>query len=310
MYKRQGAYTGIQEQASCLYLPIGLNHRVYGVAGIHMAGKPLDSFENSVALSILGECALAVENIRNAKEKEEAAVLAKNEQLRANLLRAISHDLRTPLTSISGNAANLLSDYDRLDDQTRKQMFTDILEDSQWLISLVENLLSVTRIEEGRMNLQMLPQLIEEVMEEALRHIRRKNLDHEISVEYRDELMLAKMDAKLIIQVIINIVDNAIKYTPPGSSIKITAEKREGAVSVSIADTGPGIPDDRKQRVFDMFYTGDNKVADNRRSLGLGLSLCRSIINAHGGEITLTDNQPHGCIFTFTLPAEEVILNE
>ena len=275
-----------------------------------MAGKPLDSFENSVALSILGECALAVENIRNAKEKEEAAVLAKNEQLRANLLRAISHDLRTPLTSISGNAANLLSDYDRLDDQTRKQMFTDILEDSQWLISLVENLLSVTRIEEGRMNLQMLPQLIEEVMEEALRHIRRKNLDHEISVEYRDELMLAKMDAKLIIQVIINIVDNAIKYTPPGSSIKITAEKREGAVSVSIADTGPGIPDDRKQRVFDMFYTGDNKVADNRRSLGLGLSLCRSIINAHGGEITLTDNQPHGCIFTFTLPAEEVILNE
>lgn len=305
-----GAYTGIQEQASCLYLPIGLNHRVYGVAGIHMAGKPLDSFENSVALSILGECALAVENIRNAKEKEEAAVLAKNEQLRANLLRAISHDLRTPLTSISGNAANLLSDYDRLDDQTRKQMFTDILEDSQWLISLVENLLSVTRIEEGRMNLQMLPQLIEEVMEEALRHIRRKNLDHEISVEYKDELMLAKMDAKLIIQVIINIVDNAIKYTPPGSSIKITAEKREGAVSVSIADTGPGIPDDRKQRVFDMFYTGDNKVADNRRSLGLGLSLCRSIINAHGGEITLTDNQPHGCIFTFTLPAEEVILNE
>ena len=308
--KRAGAGTENFSDSCCTYLAVRTGKQIYGIVGIAASDKPLDSFENSVARSIRGECALAVENIRIAKEKEEAAVLAKNEQLRANLLRAISHDLRTPLTSISGNAANLLSDYDRLDDQTRKQMFTDILEDSQWLISLVENLLSVTRIEEGRMNLQMLPQLIEEVMEEALRHIRRKNLDHEISVEYRDELMLAKMDAKLIIQVIINIVDNAIKYTPPGSSIKITAEKREGAVSVSIADTGPGIPDDRKQRVFDMFYTGDNKVADNRRSLGLGLSLCRSIINAHGGEITLTDNQPHGCIFTFTLPAEEVILNE
>ncbi len=307
---RAGATTDTLNQAKCLYMAIRINNRVYGVVGIHMGGKPLDSFETSILLSILGECALALDNNRNAKEKELAAVLAKNEQLRANLLRAISHDLRTPLTSISGNAGNLLSNYDKLDEETRVQVFTDIFDDSQWLISLVENLLSVTRIEEGRMNFNMSVQLMDEVIDEAKKHINRKGAEYSISIDCKDELLLARMDAKLIIQVIINLVDNAVKYTPTGSEIKITVENKDGFVSVSVADNGNGIPDNIKPRVFEMFYTGDNKIGDSRRSLGLGLALCRSIINAHGGEITLTDNEPHGSIFTFTVPTGEVNINE
>ncbi len=307
---RAGATTDTLNNAKCLYMAIRINNRVYGVVGIHIDGKPLDSFETNILLSILGECALALDNNRNAKEKEAAAVLAKNEQLRANLLRAISHDLRTPLTSISGNAGNLLSNYDKLDEETRVQVFTDIFDDSQWLISLVENLLSVTRIEEGRMNFNMSVQLMDEVIDEAMKHINRKGSKYSISVDCKDELLLARIDAKLIIQVIINIVDNAVKYTPIGSEIKITAENKDGFVSVSIADNGGGIPDNIKPRVFEMFYTGDNKISDSRRSLGLGLALCRSIINAHGGEITLTDNRPHGSIFTFTVPSGEVNINE
>ncbi len=307
---RAGATTDTLNKAKCLYMAIQINNRVYGVVGIHINGKALDSFETSILLSILGECALALDNNRNAKEKELAAVLAKNEQLRANLLRTISHDLRTPLTSISGNAGNLLSNYDKLDEQTRMQVFTDIFDDSQWLISLVENLLSVTRIEEGRMNFNMSVQLMDEVIDEAMNHINRKGAEHNITVEYKDDLLLARMDAKLIIQVIINLVDNAVKYTPVGSEINIVAENKDGFVSVSVADNGNGIPDNIKFRVFEMFYTGDNKIADSRRSLGLGLPLCRSIINAHGGEITLTDNEPHGSIFTFTIPLGEVNINE
>lgn len=307
---RAGATTEHRNNAKCLYMAIRINDKVYGVVGIHIGGKPLDSFENSILLSILGECALAIDNNRNAKEKELAAVLAKNEQLRANLLRAISHDLRTPLTSISGNAGNLLANYDKLDDETKMQVFTDIFEDSQWLISLVENLLSVTRIEEGRMNFNMSVQLMDEVIEEALKHINRKSIGHNIAVACGEELLLAKMDAKLIIQVIINLVDNAIKYTPVGSNIMITSKRREGCVAVSVTDDGNGIPDHAKSRVFDMFYTGEHSIADSRRSLGLGLALCKSIINAHGGEITLTDNIPHGCVFTFTLPLNEVNINE
>jgi len=309
-HHRAGATTETLNKAKCLYMAIRINERIYGVVGIHINGRPLDSFETSILLSILGECALALDNNRNAKEKELAAVLAKNEQLRANLLRAISHDLRTPLTSISGNASNLLSNYDKLDEETRVQVFTDIFDDSQWLISLVENLLSVTRIEEGRMNFNMSVQLMDEVIDEAMKHISRKGAEHNITVECRDELLLARMDAKLIIQVIINLVDNAVKYTPAGSDIKITAEKKSGYVSVHVADTGNGIPDHIKPRVFEMFYTGDNRIADSRRSLGLGLPLCRSIINAHGGEITLTDNLPHGSIFTFIIPSGGVNINE
>ena len=308
--KRAGATTATFSNAKCLYMAVRVNNMVYGVVGIRMDEKPLDPFENSILLSILGECALALENEKNAREKQEAAILAKNEQLRANLLRAISHDLRTPLTSISGNASNLLSNGDSFDADTKKQLYTDIYDDSMWLINLVENLLAVTRIEEGRLNLRITEDLMDDAIAEALHHINRKSVEHHISVESRDEFLLVKMDARLIVQVIINIVDNAIKYTPAGSHIVIRSEKQGNKAVISIADDGPGISDEMKPRIFDMFYSGANKIADSRRSLGLGLSLCKSIINAHGGEIAVTDNLPHGTVFTFTLPAEEVNFHE
>ena len=307
---RAGASTNVYSKAKCVYFSIRINNNIYGVIGIRIKGKPLDAFENSILLSILGECALAMDNRRNAKEKEQTAVLAKNEQLRANLLRAISHDLRTPLTSISGNAGNLLSNKDKLDEDTKMQIYTDIFDDSEWLISLVENLLSVTRIEEGRMNFNKSIELVDEITEEALRHIGRKSTEHKISVIHKDELLLANADAKLIVQVLINLIDNAIKYTPLGSEIKVITEKKNGYASISVIDNGNGIPDNIKPRVFEMFYTGDNRIADSRRSLGLGLALCKSIIGAHGGELTLTDNQPQGCNFTFTLPLGEVKIDE
>ena len=307
---RAGASTNVYSKAKCVYFSIRINNNIYGVIGIRIKGKPLDAFENSILLSILGECALAMDNRRNAKEKEQTAVLAKNEQLRANLLRAISHDLRTPLTSISGNAGNLLSNKDKLDEDTKMQIYTDIFDDSEWLISLVENLLSVTRIEEGRMNFNKSIELVDEITEEALRHIGRKSTEHKISVIHKDELLLANADAKLIVQVLINLIDNAIKYTPVGSEIKVITEKKNGYASISVIDNGNGIPDNIKPHVFEMFYTGDNRIADSHRSLGLGLALCKSIIGAHGGELTLTDNQPQGCIFTFTLPLGEVKIDE
>ena len=308
--KHAGATTKTLSNAKCMYLAVRVNDRVYGVVGILIGNEPLDAFENSIFLSILGECALALENEKNNREKEEAAILAKNEQMRANLLRAISHDLRTPLTSISGNESNLLSNGDSFDSDTKRQLYTDIYDDSMWLINLVENLLAVTRIEEGRLNLRISEDLIDDVITEALHHVNRKSVEHSISVENEEDFLLAKMDARLIVQVIINIVDNAIKYTPKGSHIVIRTCKRDGKAVVSIADDGEGMSDEMKARVFDMFYSGANKIADSRRSLGLGLSLCKSIINAHGGTITVSDNAPRGTVFTFTLSSGEVKLHE
>lgn len=308
--KHAGATTDTLPNAKCLYLAIRVNSNVYGVVGIVIGDQPLDAFENSVLLSILGECALALENEKNAREKEEAAILARNEQMKANLLRAISHDLRTPLTSISGNASNLLSNGSNFDEMTKTQIYTDIYDDSMWLINLVENLLSITRIEEGQMRLNTSTELMDEIITEALRHVNRKRVDHKITVRSAEEFILAKVDARLIVQVFINIIDNAIKYTPAGSEISIFTEKKQDRVIVKIADDGPGISLEMKQKVFDMFYSGANKIADSRRSLGLGLSLCKSIINAHGGDISVSDNVPHGTIFLFSLPAGEVQLHE
>lgn len=311
--RHAGTGTDHFKQTKRQYLAIRVNSTVYGVVGIMIQKQPLDAFENSVLLSILGECALALENDKNVREKEEAAILAKNEQLRANLLRTISHDLRTPLTSISGNANNLLYNESCLDAQMRRQIYGDIYDDSMWLIDLVENLLSVTRIEEGRMQIRQSAELVDEVIREALKHTGQSRTGRTIKVEEEDELILAKMDARLIVQVLINLIGNAVKYTPQGTDITVQVKKEKtenSQVIISVCDLGDGIPDDRKERVFDMFYTGGDQVADSRRSLGLGLGLCRSIINAHGGKIWISDNIPHGAVVTFTLPAEEVKLNE
>ena len=151
---------------------------------------------------------------------------------------------------------------------------------------------------------------MDEVIAEALRHVNRRSREHTIRVAGAQELLLAQIDVKLIVQVLINLVDNAVKYTPPGSLIEIRTRQQGGMVEVSVADNGPGIPDEQKPRVFEMFYSGANRVADSRRSLGLGLSLCRSIVSAHGGTISVSDNVPHGAIFTFTVPAGEVELHE
>lgn len=240
-----------------------------------------------------------------ARESAQAAMQIEKEQLRADLLRSISHDLRTPLTSISGNASNLLSNENEFSQETRMQIYGDIYDDSMWLIKLVENLLSVTRIEDGRMDLRMSAELMDEVIAEAMRHTDRNRAGRKIEVSSDEEFILGKMDARLIVQVVINLVDNAVKYTPEGAQIRIHTGKKDGMVVVSVSDTGPGIPDEQKSKVFEMFYTGTNRAADGRRSLGLGLGLCRSIIRAHGGEIWVSDNKPQGAVFTFTLPAEE-----
>lgn len=308
--RQAGATTEIYPQAACLYYSARVNEKVYGVIGVAIPKEPLDAFENSILLSILGEYALALENDKILREKEAVALRAQNERLRANLLRSISHDLRTPLTSISGNASILMSDGDHFDEETKHQLYTDIYDDSIWLIELVENLLAISKIEDNHMNMQFTTEVLDEVLMAALEHVDRRKSEHRMVVNNSDELLLIKMDARLIVQVIINVVNNAIKYTQQGSVITISTEKQGDKAIIQIADNGPGVGDDEKDRIFEMFYCGSGQSADSQRSLGLGLALCKSIITAHGGEISVSDNVPCGAIFTITLPLEEVSIHE
>ena len=305
--KRAGATTSTLSQAQNLYLAVRGIQGVMGVVGIPSKYYPtLEMFEKNLIIAILNECGLILERRRFREEKQTIEMETQQERLRSNLLRAISHDLRTPLTSISGNAGVLMEKSIVLEEEKKQELYRSIYDDSMWLVNLTENLLSITRIENGTMHLQMNAELLDDVFREALSHLDRQAKDHQISVELPDDLLMAKMDVRLIIQVIINIVNNAIKYTPVGSHIVLRAEKQESMVAVSISDDGPGISDKAKVHLFDMFYTASQGKSDSRRGLGLGLNLCRSIVTAHGGTISVRDNMPHGAVFTFTLPLEEV----
>lgn len=308
--KHAGAGTNTLSHAKNLYLSIRGNQEVMGVIGIPARYyPPLDSFEKNMMIALLNECGLTLERRRLREEKQAVEMETQRERLRSNLLRAISHDLRTPLTSISGNAMILMEKSILLNETERQEMYNAIYDDSMWLVNLTENLLSITRIENGTMQLQIGAELIDEVFREALAHVDRQGAQHEISVELSDDLLMAKMDVRLIVQTIINIVNNAIKYTPKRSHIILSAEKQENMVCIRIADDGPGISDEAKKHLFDMFYTAGIGKPDSRRGLGLGLSLCKSIVDAHGGTISVTDNVPQGSVFCFTLPLEEVSID-
>lgn len=304
--ENSGARTARFARADFLYICIRTEAHVWGVLGIFAGERPLTALEDQLMQSVLSECTLALERGFYNQKRQEAALQIRNEKLRADLLRSISHDLRTPLTSISGSAGLLADQGDSLSPEQRHKLYADIHSDSLWLLSTVENLLSVTRMEEGRMALHLKPELLSEVVAGAMQRLEKYGSTHHLRVEQEDDLLMARIDARLILQVLTNLIDNAVKYTPPGSEIAVRTLRRDGMVVVEVADTGPGIPDADKEKVFEMFYTSAG--SDARRGMGLGLALCKSIVNAHGGTISVSDNVPHGAVFAFTLQEERIDL--
>ena len=306
---QSGAFTPHFPECTCRYLSIYSGANRFGVIAIDMDGRPFTDFENTILLSIVHECTMALDNERMGQEQKKAEILAENERLRAGLLRSLSHDLRTPLTSISGNASTLRRNEDDLPKSVRYKIYEDIIEDAGWLNAQFENILSMTRLESGR-TLQKTVENMEDVIEESLRHI-SPHPCHKIMFEHTDELLFASMDPKLIMQVLVNLLNNAIKYTPAGSTVRIRAERQKDMVCVEVADDGPGIPDEEKPYVFDLFYTGHHALADSYRSMGLGLNLCAQILQIHEGDIEVFDNpacSTRGTVFRFRLPAAEITL--
>ena len=282
------------------FLTVRTGNEIYGVVGVSSGSTPLNSFEENILLSLISECALSMESEKNRKEREAAQIVAENERFRSKLLRSVSHDLRTPLTSISGNAANLLAHEDSFTPDERQNIYKDIYEDSVWLIDLVENLLAITRLEE-RVSLHMTGEVAADVLRAAAAHVMRHRSGHKILVEADESCLVAEMDVSLIMQVLNNLIANAVKHTPAGTTIRVRDWQDGDHVMISVSDDGPGIDNAEKPYVFDLFYTGKNQEADSSRSLGLGLNLCRSIVEAHGQTIDVKDNIPHGTVFTFSL---------
>ena len=287
------------------------------VAGVlAIAGPPsaLSGDELVTADAIVSEAGLALDRVRALEARERAAVVAKNEQLRANLLRSISHDLRTPLTSIRGNADVLLDQGSTgtaaLDAPTRRRMLMSIRSDALWLNDTVENLLAITKLEDGGMHLSLTLELMDDIVEEALRHVSPAAAEHRIETVPGPEPVLVNVDARLMVQLVVNLVDNAIKYTPEGSRITVAWRVARAGAVLSVADDGPGIAPADREHIFDSFYTVNHGLADGHRSVGLGLSLCRSIAAAHGGTIDVDAAEPHGAVFNVELPVADIDLDK
>ncbi len=300
--KDAGRGTNVYPSAKGEYKPLAINDYTYGVVGIMSEHDMSDTLTDDITNAILSQCELAMENIRATNDKETEKLKTQDERLRSDLLRSISHDLRTPLTSISGNSSVLLQSDNKLDPETRRQLYQDIYDDSQWLINLVENLLSVNRVTNSEIRLNRSDEVLDDIIDEAMHHIDRHAENHIIEVKKSAEMILVNVDVHLIIQVIINLMDNAVKYTPEGSAICLETEKKNGKVLVKVSDNGPGISEEEKSNIFEMFYNGKKDISDSRRSMGMGLALWKSIIEGHGGKIEVTSNHPHGATFMFTLP--------
>lgn len=309
--KRAGAMTNTLSASKYLYMSVRNKDQVFAVIGISMESeKGLETFEKSILIAILGECSLVMEKEILSNQQHEISTKIEKEQLRTNLLRAVSHDLRTPLTGISGNAKLLMENSIKLTESQQKESYATIYDDSMWLINLVENLLSITRIDNENMKLNLQIDVMNEVIIEAIKHVDRHISEHDFHIQVSEDILVAKMDPQLIMQVIVNIIDNAIKYTEKGSTICLRATKEEQSIQVEIADNGPGVSDEVKEKIFELFYTANEIGADARRGLGLGLALCQSILTAHGGEIYVKDNAPRGTIIGFRLDSVVVNLNE
>lgn len=190
-----------------------------------------------------------------------------------------------------------------LDAQTRRGLLLSIRSDAQWLNATVENLLAITKLEGGGMRLSTTLELMDDIVEEALRHVNPAVREHDLKVVACDEPALVNVDARLMVQLVVNLVNNAITYTPAGSHIMISISVDDGRVACSVADDGPGIAPEDRERIFESFYTANHGLADSHRSVGLGLSLCRSIALAHGGSIEVAAADPHGSVFTIELPS-------
>ena len=257
-------------------------------------------------------CFLVISIITSAlttqiKRQEKMRAEAEREKMRANLLRAVSHDLRTPLTSIVGATSAVLENGGVLPPEKQRELLADVCSEAQWLIRMVENLLSVTRISDGTTKIEKTEEAVEEVAGEAVRKFNKRFPQVKVSVSVPEALLFVPMDAILIEQVLLNLLENAILHGKNPDGIEIEVQDLETSALFSVRDRGVGIPESLMSRLWNggLPKEKEEPLADGRRNMGIGLSVCVSIVRAHGGEMSAGNRKGGGAVFEFTLPKKE-----
>ncbi|MEG1773993.1 MAG: ATP-binding protein, partial [Oscillospiraceae bacterium] len=301
-----GAPTRLFDHAEGLYLPLATAQR-HSIGVVHLSDGSATDFDEELNMVfvrlMVSQIAIALEYRRLEREQQQAAIEAETEKMRGNLLRAISHDLRTPLTGIYGSSSVMLEQGSLLGEEKCKQFLLDIRETAQWLIRMVENLLSVTRIGQGASNrLVKAPEAAEEIIGAAIANLRKSYPTAKIKVQAPEQLLMVPMDGTLIQQVLINLTENAIKYAGSPEPIEVSLQQCGGMAVFTVTDHGRGIPADRIGSAFEGKPVSNADRGDSYRGMGIGLPICKTIINAHGGVISALNLKEGGCRFSFTLP--------
>ena len=242
------------------------------------------------------------------KRHEAMKAEGEKERMRANLLRAVSHDLRTPLTTIYGSAATLLENRDTLEEEQQIEILQGIKEDSEWLVRMVENLLSITRIDSGNVKIIKTPIVLEELIDSVIVKFRKRYPDFDITLDLPEDIVVIPMDAMLIEQVIVNILENAIQHAEGMTELILRVFVLGKQAIFEIKDNGCGISKEKLPYIFSGYYENKEEPSDGqKRNTGIGLSVCKTIIKAHGGDISAENIKGGGAVFRFTLDTEEEI---
>jgi two-component system sensor histidine kinase KdpD len=298
-----GASTGTFSYAAFRYFPLQTGQGTVGVLGVKFQNPDVDLHPEQMRLlgAFVTKAAVSIERGLFAEEASQAEILRATEKLQSALLNSISHDLRTPLASITGVLSSLRLEDDFIEPDTRRELVETAYDEAERLNRLVGNLLDMSRLEAGTLKTLMQPCDIQDVVGSALNTLASRLEDHPVDVQIPPDLPLVPLDFVLIAQVLINLLENAVKYSPEGGQVAVSAQAidRE-AVQVTVSDHGPGIPEEDLERVFEKFYRV--KRFENVVGTGLGLSICKGVVEAHGGTIR-AENQPGGGVsFRFTLP--------
>ncbi len=289
-----------------LFLPLRTGRGVIGAVGLgrgSAAGILLTPDERRLLDALMDQAAVAIERIRLAKEMDDARVAAESERLRGALLTSLSHDLRTPLASILGAASSLREYDERLDAKARAEMIKTIEEEAARMARFVGNLLDMTRLEAGAIELKREPADVSELIGTAMRRTEGQLKGFTVKLDIEPNLPLLELDELLMEQVLVNLLDNAAKYAAPPSTITIRARKNDGTILLQVIDEGPGIPEDQLPLIFEKFHRVKNR--DHQRAgTGLGLAICRGFVQAMGGTITGANRMDRaGAVFTIEMPA-------
>jgi len=304
---KAGVRTATFPDATALYVPLRGARETFGVlAVLPDAGGRIFAPQQQHLLEVFAsQTALAIERTMSQRAAEETRVNMQTEQMRSSLLSAVSHDLRTPLASITGAASTLRSQDHRLPLETKQELLESISEEAERLSRLVGNLLDMTRFESGGVELRRDLYPLEEIVGTVLQRMERQLEGRTISTDLEENLPMVFVDDVLLGQVLWNLLENAAKYTPPGSPLELAAFENEGAVIIEVRDRGPGIPPGEEERIFEKFYRASSvNVSENVRGAGLGLPICRAIVQAHRGAIQALARPGGGTVFRICLPSE------